>query len=238
VLSRQVLDAAADSLGARPGTLTGDVAASVAAGTQVIEVTAKGPTPETAQRRAEAVTRTYLDLRESRAAQALEEGREAARTRVEDLTDQLRTARAEQAAAGDGSTEGLLLDAQIDALTTVLTQERARIYTLEGSAPTPGSLLGDPTPPVRGGFAPALLVIAGTVVGLSEPCCSPGSVSRWLRRCAVRRRWVHWAYRHAAWHGARIRSGCPVRACCVIGCTAGRRCTWPRSDPARHPMRW
>ncbi len=165
-LSREVLDAAATSLGAPAGALVGDVTATVPAGTQVIEVTAEATTGVTAQRRAAAVTQAYLDLRAAEAADQLLTEQESAQARVESLTDQLRTARSEQGQTAEDSTERLLLDAQVDALTTVLTDERARLYGVEGSAPTPGNVLGAATQPVRGGLAPVLLVGAGTLGGL------------------------------------------------------------------------
>lgn len=166
VRSRQVLDAAADALGAEPGALVGDVSVEVPPGTQVLEITAQASSSEASQRRATAVANAYLDQRRAEAAAQLDRERDAAGARVESLTDQLRSARSEQGAAAEGSTERLLLDSQVDALTSVLTDERARLYGVEGSAPTPGSLLGAPTQAVQGGFAPPLLVAAGALGGL------------------------------------------------------------------------
>lgn len=145
--SREVARRAAETLGVDDGgsSLSGDVEVAAPMGSQILQVTVQGDTPQQAADSADAVATAYLDLRRDAATSVTESYLEGVNQQIEDL-------RAEPSApANDGLIEQLQL-------------QRANVTP---SDQEPGRIIGEAIPPTSPS-GPSLLitVTGGAMAGL------------------------------------------------------------------------
>ncbi len=169
VTSTAVAQIVAEQLGSGvdAGTLLDHVSTSVPSNTQVIEITYTDPSPETAQRGAQAFADAYLEFKTRRALDAFTNVRSGIQRQIQIVQEQMRDARAELASADEGSPEQLQAQSEIDLLTSELAIYRNQIGTLTVFDIDPGEVIDRAERPTSAGYPdPVLDALIALAVGL------------------------------------------------------------------------
>jgi capsular exopolysaccharide synthesis family protein len=174
VASTAVAQIAAERLGSgvEVRTLLGHVSTSVPSNTQVLEITYTDPSPEMAQRGAQAFAEAYLEFKTQRALDAFTNVRSGIQRQIQNVLERLRVARIALEAANEGSPEQLQAQSEIDLLTSQLAIYRNQMGTLTVFDIDPGEVIEGAERPTSASYPNPVLdgliaLAVGLVIGVS-----------------------------------------------------------------------
>jgi capsular exopolysaccharide synthesis family protein len=169
VASTAVAQIAAEQLGSAVGAraLLDHVSTSVPSNAQVLEITYTDPSPEMAQRGAQAFADAYLEFKTRRALDAFTNVRSGIQRQIQIVQEGLRDARAELESAEEGSPEQLQAQSEIDLLTSELAIYRNQMGTLTVFDIDPGEVIERADRPTSATFPdPVLNGLIALILGL------------------------------------------------------------------------
>lgn len=171
VASTVVAQIVADEMGVDAGALLGHVSTSVPPNTQIIEITFSDPSPERAQRGAQAFADAYLEFRSQRSLDAFTSVRADIQRQIQNVQEGLQEARVDLAAADEGSPEQQQAQNEIELLTGQLVVYRNQLGTLSVFDVDPGEVIERAGLPTAAAYPDPVLyaliaLLVGTAVGV------------------------------------------------------------------------
>lgn len=153
--------------GVSRGTLQDSVQVSIPPNTQVLAISARGPTAAVAQRRAQAYASAYLGFRQQQARATVDAQVASIEQQIARATQELNAAN-QAAASADTSDEAAFQQDLAQALNDELVDLRAgRLVELQGSLTHPGRVISPAEAPARpAGLPRTALLLAGVLAGL------------------------------------------------------------------------